>query len=66
MNKRLLRIRQVEDATGFGRSWIYEKVRRGEFPQPIKLGRSSAWLESEVEGFIDAQIRASSDPGAEP
>lgn len=63
---RLLRVREVEDATGFGRSWIYEKVRKGEFPRPIKLGRSSAWIESEVTSFIDTQIRASRDRGAAP
>lgn len=63
---RLLRVRQVEDATGFCRSWIYEKVRRGEFPAPIKLGRSSAWIESEVTSFIDTQIRASRDGGPTP
>jgi prophage regulatory protein len=60
---RLLRVRQVEDATGFGRSWIYEKVRKGEFPAPIKVGRSSVWIEAEVESWIDAQIRACRDPG---
>jgi prophage regulatory protein len=56
---RLLRVRQVEDVTGKGKSWIYEKVRKGEFPRPVKLGRSSVWIEAEVETYIDAQIRAS-------
>jgi prophage regulatory protein len=55
---RLLRVQQVEAATGFRRSWIYEMVRRGQFPPPVKLGRSSAWIEAEVEAYIDAQIRA--------
>ncbi|MEY1581647.1 helix-turn-helix transcriptional regulator, partial [Providencia manganoxydans] len=28
----------------------------GEFPKPIKLGRSSRWLKSEVEQWLQARI----------
>ncbi|HCA6276654.1 TPA: AlpA family phage regulatory protein, partial [Escherichia coli] len=29
--------------------WIYKLIKDGVFPKPIKLGRSSRWLKSEVE-----------------
>jgi prophage regulatory protein len=39
-----LRLKQVKAATGMSRSWLYEAIRRGEFPAPISLGaRAVAW-----------------------
>jgi predicted DNA-binding transcriptional regulator AlpA len=35
-----LRLKQVKAATGMSRSWIYEAIRRGEFPAPIPIGRT--------------------------
>lgn len=52
-----LRLPAVQARTGLSRSGIYQLVRRGEFPLPIKLGRrASAWLESEVSAWIEARI----------
>jgi len=32
------------EAIGMSRSWIYEAIRRGEFPAPITIGaRAVAW-----------------------
>ncbi|MDP2852396.1 MAG: AlpA family phage regulatory protein [Gallionella sp.] len=39
-----LRLKQVKAVTGMSRSWIYEAIRRGEFPAPISLSlRAVAW-----------------------
>ena len=56
---RILRLRQVAEIVGLGRSSIYRKVQEGTFPPPFKLGdaRASGWLSSEVYGWIDDQIR---------
>ncbi|MEF8716201.1 MAG: AlpA family phage regulatory protein [Candidatus Accumulibacter necessarius] len=35
-----LRLKQVKSATGMSRSWLYEAIRRGEFPAPISIGRA--------------------------
>jgi prophage regulatory protein len=57
---RLLRRRQVEAATGFRRSTIYEHMARGRFPKPIRLGpRTVAWLASEIDAWIAARIAES-------
>lgn len=54
---RILRLKNVIDATGLGRSTIYKFVAEGTFPKPIPLGdRCVGWLLSEVEGWILARI----------
>jgi prophage regulatory protein len=47
----LLTIEEVEERTKMGHSWIYELIKRGEFPAPIHMG-GSKWVASEVEEFI--------------
>lgn len=59
MNQRLIRLPQVKAMVGLGRSSIYDKIKRGEFPKQIKLGRSSGWVEAEVQEWISEQIQAS-------
>lgn len=59
MNQRLIRLPQVKSMVGLGRSSIYDKIKRGEFPRQIKLGRSSGWVEAEVQTWISEQIQAS-------
>ncbi len=45
--------------TGFTQltdKWFYKLIQLGEFPKPIKLGRSSRWLQSEVEAWVLQRI----------
>ncbi|MDM7313858.1 helix-turn-helix domain-containing protein, partial [Klebsiella pneumoniae] len=44
---------------GVSDKWIYQLIKDGIFPKPIKLGRSSRWLQSEVEAWLQARIDAS-------
>jgi prophage regulatory protein len=65
MTSRLLRLPEVEARCGLKRSVIYKMARQGQFPPPIKLvGRSSAWVEAEIQGWIDDRIRANRDSSA--
>lgn len=41
-----------------GRSRIYGLIVEGKFPPPIKIGRSSRWLKSEIDSWIAAQAAA--------
>lgn len=43
---------------GMGRSRIYALIDEGEFPPPIKIGRSSRWLKSEIDSWITEQAAA--------
>ncbi|MCP6053625.1 AlpA family transcriptional regulator, partial [Klebsiella pneumoniae] len=55
---RFLRLRQVEDKIGFGKSWIYRQIQLQQFPPSIRLNsRHVAWLESEVDAWIHQRIR---------
>lgn len=57
---RFLRLREVLDICGKSRSSLYEAIKEGTFPAPIKLnGRSSAWVKSEVMQWAQACIEAS-------
>ena len=58
--RRLLRLKEVQHNVGFGRSWIYDKIKRGEFPAPISLGaRAVAWPSDVVSAWIDERIALS-------
>lgn len=53
----LLRLPDVRRLTGLSNSAIYRHAQNGSFPRPLKLSeRSSAWVESEVRGWIAARI----------
>ncbi|MGX4746794.1 helix-turn-helix transcriptional regulator [Providencia rettgeri] len=45
--------------TGLTDKWFYKLIQEGEFPKPIKLGRSSCWLKSEVDQWLQARLVAS-------
>lgn len=58
--RRFLRLNEVKRLVGLGRSAIYDKIKRGEFPAPVHLGaRAVAWLSDEIDGWIDSRIAAS-------
>lgn len=59
---RFLRLRQVEDKIGFGKSWIYRQIQLQQFPPSIRLNsRHVAWLESGVDAWIHQRIRLTRD-----
>lgn len=60
MTKRLLRRPEVEHLTGYSRSTIYRLMDIGQFPRPVRLSpRSVAWLESDIQAWIDSRIAES-------
>jgi prophage regulatory protein len=54
----LLRRKDVEARTGLKRSKLYQLMTEGTFPAQVKLGVGSsvAWVESDVEEWIQRQI----------
>lgn len=57
MSMKLIRIKDVMDRTGLGRSTVYKYISLGQFPKPIKLSsRSVAWVESEIDAWIKQGI----------
>ncbi|HBL4709374.1 TPA: AlpA family transcriptional regulator [Escherichia coli] len=49
----------ITTLTGLTDKWFYKLIKDGEFPKPIKLGRSSRWLQSEVEYWLRERVKAS-------
>ncbi|HAL6251736.1 TPA: AlpA family phage regulatory protein [Escherichia coli] len=45
--------------TGMTDKWFYKLIQEGKSPKPIKMGRSSRWLESEVVLWFKDKINES-------
>ena len=57
--RRFLRLPEVKQASGYGRTAIYAKIKTGEFPKPYPLGpRAVGWLDSEISAWQDERIKA--------
>jgi prophage regulatory protein len=53
MTEQILRFSAVSEMTGLKRTAIYAKIKAGEFPLPVPLGkRARGWRRSEVEALI--------------
>ncbi|HFF8522853.1 TPA: helix-turn-helix transcriptional regulator [Providencia rettgeri] len=52
----------ITKLTGLTDKWFYKLIQDGEFPKPIKLGRSSRWLRSEIEQWLQNRIAESRGP----
>ena len=45
--------------TGLSRSTLYQRVKDGKFPKPVKISeRAVGWLTSEVDDFIAERVAA--------
>jgi len=57
---RLLRLRQVIDRTGLGKTKLYELQSDGLFLMRIKItAHAVGWIEQEVETWIAGRVSAS-------
>ncbi|HGM9927957.1 TPA: helix-turn-helix transcriptional regulator [Providencia stuartii] len=59
LNDQFVDMKFITHLTGLTDKWFYKLIQDGEFPKPIKLGRSSRWLKSEVEQWLNERITAS-------
>lgn len=49
---RLLRLKGVKAKIGFSQAMIYRWMSEGTFPRPLKVGRGSAWRESDIDAWL--------------
>ena len=57
---RILRRKQVEAQTGLSRSTLYDYIRAGRFPPPVRVGdRAVGWIEAEIDAWLAAQVERS-------
>src|SRR5258708_4812983 len=56
---RMLRLPHVIDATGLGKTKIYELQGQGDFPMRVKItAHSVAWVEEDVQAWLAARIQS--------
>ncbi|EEY3529491.1 TPA: AlpA family transcriptional regulator [Escherichia coli] len=56
LNDQLVDMAFITTYTEMTDKWFYKLISEGRFPKPIKLGRSSRWLKSEVEAWVQQRI----------
>ena len=59
LNDQFVDMKFITRFTGLTDKWFYKMIQEGDFPRPIKMGRSSRWLQSEVEAWMQARINES-------
>lgn len=59
INDKLIDMKAIVAFTNMSDKWFYKLMENGLFPKPIKQGRSSRWLESEVKAWLLARIKES-------
>lgn len=55
-SERMLKLKDVINQVGYGKTAIYRRVQDGTFPAPVKLGYASRWLESEIHEWVLRQV----------
>ena len=69
MVRKMVKKPVVLAATTWSNSTLYENIKKGLFPAPVKLdpnGRAVAWFEDEIEAFQKAAVerQAAARPSA--
>ena len=58
-NERLVRLPEALQAVCLGRTAFLDLVKEGVGPKPVKIGRATFYVWSELQGFIAERIRLS-------
>ncbi|WP_049246009.1 helix-turn-helix transcriptional regulator [Morganella morganii] len=59
LDEPLVDMKFITKFTGLTDKWFYKLIQEGQFPKPIKLGRSSRWQKSQVEAWLQERIAES-------
>ncbi|MEI9751091.1 AlpA family phage regulatory protein [Moellerella wisconsensis] len=51
----LVDMKYITECTKMTDKWFYALIKKGQFPKPIKLGRSSRWWLSDIHDWISSQ-----------
>ena len=53
----LMRIPQILEIMPISRATFCSMVKKGEFPKPIKIGRSSLWTQEQVQAYMRQKVK---------
>ncbi|NLS53549.1 AlpA family transcriptional regulator [Hafnia alvei] len=59
LNDKMVDMAFITTFTGLSDKWFYKLIQEGLFPKPIKMGRSSRWMQSEIEEWVKKRIAES-------
>ena len=58
----MLRVADVQKATGYPRTSVYQKIQEGLFPRAVSMGlRTAVWPKHEVEAIVSARMAGDGD-----
>lgn len=60
--QRLIRLPEVLNLLPVSKSTWWAGIQSGKFPKPVKIGRTSAWCETEIDELIK-QLKNSTNEG---
>jgi len=52
-----MRIPQILEIMPISRATFCSMVKNGEFPKPIKIGRSSLWTQEQVQAYMRQKLK---------
>jgi prophage regulatory protein len=53
MSQKILRISEVTQRIGLGKTWIYAQIKEDKFPLPVQLGaKAVGWREGDIDSWI--------------
>ncbi len=55
---RLVTLACVLQRTSLGRTSVYQQIKAGTFPRPVKVGTASRWVETELDQWMQRLMRA--------
>ena len=59
--RRLIRLGKVCAKTGLSKAGVYKRMNEKSFPERVPLGgRAVAWVESEIDDWVEQQIESRS------
>ena len=65
MTVHILKLNEVKKTTSLSGSSIYRLIKEDQFPKQVKLSeRSSGWVASEIEQWLEDRIAASRNEAA--
>ena len=63
-DKRLLKLNAVLSVTSISKTTLYELIRAGEFPQPLRITpQASRWRADEIDAWIESRERGTNETG---
>lgn len=52
----LLKLNDVKQMLKVGTTFVYELIKQGKLPAPIKQGRASFWRASDIKKYIESLV----------